>query len=124
MTKEEKKRYLSGYTQLERSVEERLGELERLQTLQSRLPAGEAVQRSAAQLQRQLEEEMDACVRKRARISSLIAGAGEGTARILLEYRYLQGCTWEQIAEKLHYSTMQIHRIHNRAPEKLPSEWN
>ena len=72
MTKEEKKRYLSGYTQLERSVEERLGELERLQTLQSRLPAGEAVQRSAAQLQRQLEEEMDACVRKRARISSLI----------------------------------------------------
>lgn len=35
--------------------------------------------------------------------------------RALLRYRYILGLTWENIAEKLGYSTSQVYRIHNRA---------
>lgn len=35
--------------------------------------------------------------------------------RAVLRYRYLCGMKWEDIAEKMNYSLMQLHRIHARA---------
>lgn len=35
--------------------------------------------------------------------------------RLLLTYRYLNNCTWEEIAEKLHVSNRTVHRIHASA---------
>lgn len=120
MTKAEKKERLSAYTRLGQSVEVRLEELERLRKLQKRLPQEESFGRSIDALRRQMSEELEACVQERARIEDVIAGTPEGAERTLLEYRYLRGCTWEQIAEKLDYSTMHIHRLHNHVLEELP----
>lgn len=37
------------------------------------------------------------------------------TEREVLTYRYLCGFTWEEIAERMHYSFQHIHRIHKKA---------
>ena len=40
----------------------------------------------------------------------------------LLRWYYFAGCTWEQTAERLHYSRSQIYRKHNEILEKLAPE--
>ena len=35
--------------------------------------------------------------------------------RAVLTYRYIHDCEWEEIAEKIHVSCRQVHRIHARA---------
>lgn len=39
--------------------------------------------------------------------------------RALLRYRYINGWTWEEIAEKLGYSVMNTHRLHKRAVDNF-----
>ena len=43
----------------------------------------------------------------------------DGTERMLMRCRYLNGMTWEEVAVAINYSWMQMHRIHARALEKL-----
>lgn len=45
----------------------------------------------------------------------------DGTERILMRYRYLQGLTWEQVAEKMHYTYQWVCHIHGVALKKLDS---
>ena len=35
--------------------------------------------------------------------------------RALLEIRYLNGCTWEEVAERMHYTTRNIYNLHSAA---------
>lgn len=42
-----------------------------------------------------------------------------GEEQALLRWYYFTGCTWEQTAEKLHYSRSQVHRKHNEILKKL-----
>ena len=39
--------------------------------------------------------------------------------RMLLRYRYIDGLTWEQVSERLHYSWSQTHRLHREALQML-----
>ena len=39
--------------------------------------------------------------------------------RIVLNYRYINGKTFEEIADKMHYDIRQVTRIHGRALKKL-----
>jgi RNA polymerase sigma factor (sigma-70 family) len=39
--------------------------------------------------------------------------------RVLLRAYYVQGLTWEQVADLLHYTERQIHRRHGRALQRL-----
>ena len=43
----------------------------------------------------------------------------EGAEREVATLRYIDGLTWEDIAEKVGYSVGNIHRIHNRALENV-----
>ena len=42
--------------------------------------------------------------------------------RTLLRHKYLEGLTWEEVCVAMHYSWMQVHRIHSRALETLRAE--
>ena len=48
-------------------------------------------------------------------IEKLLGEVGNPDYRLLLELRYLQGLTWEQIAKKMHYSWRHIIRLHGKA---------
>lgn len=43
----------------------------------------------------------------------------EGIYREVLTLRYIEGQAWDEIAEKMRYSVGNIHRIHNKAIERL-----
>lgn len=53
-------------------------------------------------------------------ILNAINAVEDGTLRRLLELRYLQGETWERIAQSMHYSYKHIvHSLHPKALKKL-----
>ncbi len=45
-------------------------------------------------------------------IVTKINAVEDGRSRVLLSLRYLEFKTWEQIAEEMEYSSMQVQRIH------------
>lgn len=51
-------------------------------------------------------------------VESYISSLPEREQR-LMRYRYIEGLTWEQVADKMGYGWAQIHRIHNKALETL-----
>lgn len=51
--------------------------------------------------------------------------------RAVLTYRYIHNCEWDEIADKIHVSCRQVHRIHSRAlihfqlpDEKVGTQWH
>lgn len=45
----------------------------------------------------------------------------DGTERVLMRYRYLQGLTWEEVAAKMNYTYQWVCHIHGVALKKLDS---
>ena len=52
-------------------------------------------------------------------VISSIFSMPEERDQALLSYRYIDGMTWEQIADHMIYAMTHIHRLHNRALEHL-----
>lgn len=57
----------------------------------------------------------------RKEIEEAIGKVEDGALRVLLEYRYLAGLTWEQIAETLSYDYRWVLRLHSRALQAIES---
>lgn len=70
-----------------------------------------------------LENEVNADIYKLVDIRNAIVQAIESVEndkeRLLLEYRYLDGKTFEAIADEMNYNWRWIHRIHKRSIEKI-----
>lgn len=73
-------------------------------------------------IEAELDREIDELVRLQTEIKSVIESLAEERERTLLEYRYLQGMTFEWIASEMHYSWKQIHRLHKQALENIKIE--
>ena len=54
-------------------------------------------------------------------IKAVIKSIGDSTLELLLEYRYIDGKTFERIAVDMNYSWKQTHRLHNEALTKIMS---
>lgn len=70
-------------------------------------------------LQSELAEKISQCIGIRREIVAAIDQMREGKLRSLLWYRYIEGLTFERIAERMHYSCMHIYRLHKRALNEL-----
>lgn len=129
MTNQEKKAYLNQYRALGISIEQKYEEIQRLRSLVEKVTPtlsdmpkkGGTNDRMPEYIERiiRLENELDDCIDRyvdqRAAIVRAINTVGDMTLRTLLEYRYLGGKTWENVAEKMYYSRMQISRLHKKA---------
>lgn len=124
------KEYLRQYVQIEREIGRLLEERQRWIDLATRItpaysdaPKGgqsgngkipAAVERIAEQ-----EEKIDAKIAElvglQREIERLLNEVKNPDYRLLLELRYLQEMTWEQIAERMHYSWRHIVRLHGKA---------
>ena len=55
----------------------------------------------------------DSCVAQ-LEVESYISSLPEREQR-LMRYRYIEGLTWEQVADKMHYSLRRVRQIHDQA---------
>lgn len=86
----------------------------------------EKTRQYAAQLRRTIKEcglRYDQAVSVCAEIKATIESVPDPTERRLLWFRYIDGLTWAEIEEQLHYSMQHVHNIHNRTLEKNAEIW-
>lgn len=132
------KEFLLLAWQIDSRIERRAEELERLQT---KLEAGRAANLSGmprggrydwtdtaakvADLQREIRAEIEKlCMTKRA-VNNAIDSVEDMRYRRLLEMRYRNYMTFEQIAAAMAYDVRTIHRLHGKAllRVRVPSEF-
>jgi DNA-directed RNA polymerase specialized sigma subunit len=127
------KRRLNSYRDLSAERAQILDELEQLENLM-RSPsspcldgmpkspgAGNPVERLVIKhitLQERYKGKVEEMVEEQAAIETLIEGL-DPTERRLARFRYIDGLTWEDIADKLCYTWRHIHRIHGAMLNKL-----
>lgn len=73
-------------------------------------------------LRESLAARLAALAAQRACIERAIDAVPEARLRLLLQYRYLDGLTWEAIAEKMGLSSQWVHVLHRRALCQLHAE--
>ena len=134
MTNKDKIKYLKRYINLDREIERKLEEIARLRSKLTRVtevystePRGggtiygktEGILAKIVDLENELDADIDRLVTVRDSIRMVIESVEEDRERLLLQYRYLDGKTFEKIAVEMHYSWRQIHRLHSRALTNL-----
>jgi DNA-directed RNA polymerase specialized sigma subunit len=70
-------------------------------------------------LEKEIDADVDRLIYIRDNIKAIIEAVEDDRERLLLQYRYLDGRTFEEIAVQMHYSWRQIHRLHSRALTNL-----
>lgn len=70
-------------------------------------------------LEAEIGQEVNEMVRIRQEVKTAISTVGDERMERLLEYKYIHGMTFEQIAVEMGYSWRQTLRMHKRALEKM-----
>lgn len=123
--------YLLQLKLLRKTIDSNVNEINKLRTLCSAVPTtdfskervsgGEQSDKIATlvskiiDLENEIQSEIDEAVDLEREIRTVINKQENETERLLLKLRYIDFNTWEEIAEKMDYSVMQIWRIHNSA---------
>lgn len=133
MTKER----LRTYQAIKREAKQLQGQLEELEASMygpktqqlTGMPSGASADMGST-LERVVIKHTELVERYRAKLAELTAEQLEiekaiesldGTARVLMRHRYIEGLTWEEVCVRLNYSWRQTHRLHRRALEQLRS---
>lgn len=134
MTNKEKKQYLNRYVQSKNRYnaisEEMLrirSEACRVSPVLSEMPSGG--NQTGTKIERAIEQ-LDACAndlekealemrRLMQEVKAAINTIPDETLKQLLELRYINGYTWEQIAVKMYYSYQWVCELHGKALNRL-----
>ena len=134
MSNKDKIKYLKRYINLDREIERKLEEVSRLRSKLTRItqvltaePRGggsiygktEEIIAKIVDLEKEIDADVDRLVAIRDGIKTMIEAVEDDRERLLLQYRYLDGWTFEKIAVEMNYSWRQIHRLHSRALTNL-----
>lgn len=133
MTNQEKKETLWQYRAAEREEKRIEQEIIRWRSRAEKMTAGygpphggsgdgrsleHTVERLAI-LTSELVDQQNKLISLRRWIGGAINSVGDDRLRELLRLRYIEGMTWEQISVLLHYSYMQVCRLHGKALDQL-----
>ena len=134
MSNKDKIKYLKRYINLDLEIDRKLEEIARLRSKLTRItqvltaePRGggsiygktEEIIAKIVDLEKEIDADVDRLVAIRDGIKTMIEAVEDDRERLLLQYRYLDGKTFEWIAVEMHYSWRQIHRLHSRALSNL-----
>ena len=135
MNNQEKKEYLLGYQRLNQRINRLLLEQQQWRELATRvspnlsgMPRGgggggtQGAISKIVDLETEINAEIDKLVEKRKEIEGIIRAVEDSTLRTLLEYRYINGKKWEEIALMMGYDYRYILKIHGKALSLLPSD--
>ena len=126
-------RYLSRYRRLNQRIDRLLEEQSRwreralkITPVLSQVPGGgesgspiERPMDKVDELERKITQAIDELADIRMEIEAVLGQLEDDTLRELMEYRYIDGLTWEQVAEKMHYSWRHTCRLHGEALAKI-----
>lgn len=115
------KDFLSAYRHAERSLSLKLDELAHLKSLAARLDdAGQdGIAQKIKETEGLLASEVSALCTVRRRVEDAIQQVEDDVLREILERRYLNAQTLEQIALSMHYTYRHVTRLHKRALELM-----
>ena len=135
MNNQEKKEYLLGYQRLNQRINRLLLEQQQWRELATRvspnlsgMPRGvgggctQGAISKIVDLETEINAEIDKLVEKRKEIEGIIRAVEDSTLQTLLEYRYINGKKWEEIALMMGYDYRYILKIHGKALSMLPSD--
>ena len=122
-------KYLSRYIALNRRVDRLLEEKAKwwslcLKVTPSLSPApgggesGSPVERpmdKVLEIEEKIDQEIDELQEVRRDIKTVLGQLEDDTLRLLMEYRYIDGLTFEEIAVKMHYSWRWVIKLHGKA---------
>lgn len=121
------KEYLSQAYRLDQRIERKLEDRDRMRaklvkaTAQlTGMPRGAGTDWTdtavkVMEYEQQIAEEIEELCRVKTEIRAVIDALDDKRYRELLTARYLDQKRWEQIAVDMHYSYMQVHRLHKEA---------
>lgn len=127
-------KYLKRYITLDREIDRKLEEVSRLRSKLTRItevystePRGggsiygktEEILAKIVDLEKEIDADIDRLISIRDNIKAVIESVEDDRERLLLQYRYLDGKTFEWIAAEMNYSWRQIHRLHSQALTNL-----
>lgn len=134
MTNQEKIQYLSRFLCLDRRIERKCEELSRWRERATKITptlsdmpkspssGADSIQTAVEhiiELESEINADIDQLTDTRREIQEAIQTVKDEKLQLLLEYRYIDGMTWEQIAVKMEYSYMHICRLHGKALSNL-----
>ncbi len=73
-------------------------------------------------LEYEIDADIDRLVDLKRAMFHFVANVKHGSHRMLLELRYLEGKTWEEVAETMGYELRWIYRLHGRALKEADRE--
>jgi len=130
LTNHDKVRYLKRYILLDREIDRKVQEIARwrgmlgkITAVYSSAPLGggsiygktEGIVAKIVDLEREINADIDMLVDLREDIKAKIAAVENNRERMLLEFRYLDGKTFEWIAGEMEFSWRHIHRLHSQS---------
>ena len=130
---EQKIRYLSRYRRLNQRIDRLLEEQSRwreralkISPTLSQAPGGggsgspiERPMDKVLEIDVEINREIDEMQIARQEIRETLNQLEDESLKLLMEYRYIDGMTWERIAKKMNYSYKQVCRLHGYALGKL-----
>lgn len=132
MTNWEKKEFLAQYQWNEQEIQRLREELSRWHDQAGKLTAysGELKESRTEEqvldcvgkmmeLERDMAFQLGEKVRLRRLIGQAIEEVEKDSLRQLLRLRYIEGCKWEDIGERMHYDVRWVRRLHDKALEKM-----
>ena len=135
MTEEsrEKVDFLSRYKYLKDNLKVRYDELDEVMTMATKvtscsdgMPHGSGVSDKIAvaveqmkEIENSIADEILALLSARTEISSAIQSVNDIKLRTLLEYRYISGYSWEDVADAMGYEQRRVFALHGLALEKV-----
>ena len=128
MTKEE----LREIPNIEKIIEDKKEQLVNLKAMAMGIPSTKpkikvqestsnksmAIIAEAVDLEREIEKDIIKLIKMRKKAYYMLDKLS-GTERRLMELRYVNGYTWEVVAEKMEMSVRHVYRIHGRILKKL-----
>lgn len=126
---EQKIRYLSRYRRLNQRIDRLLEEQSRWREKAMRITpvlspvpggggSGSPIERpmdKVLEIDAEINREIDALIDLRRDIQGAIEKVPDENLQLLLTYRYINGLSFEKIAEKMNYCERQIYRKHEEA---------
>lgn len=130
---EQKIRYLSRYRRLNQRIDRLLEEQGRWREKAMRItpvlthaPGGKGgggpIERpieKVLEIDAEINREIDELQTVRQEIRAALNQLEDKNLELLMEYRYIDGLTWERIAEKMDYSRQWVFSLHGKALQKI-----
>ena len=126
---EQKIRYLSRYRRMSKRIDRLLEEQSRwreralkITPTLSQAPGGgesgspiEQPMDKVLEIDEEIKREIDELQTVRQEIRAALNQLEDENLKLLMEYRYIDGLTWEQIAVKMHYGFQWVCKLHGKA---------